>query len=158
MATTITYKGSDLTSFSNTSKTLRTAGKYLEGDITITANLDVNNQNKIVIPSENTQSITADTGYTGLGTVTVNGITNSYVGSGVPTQSATTVIPSETMQILSVNQKYMTGDITIQPIPTQYIVPSGTLTITSLDTTTTFDATNYASVTVNLKDADVTAY
>jgi len=43
MATTITYKGSDLTSFSNTSKTLRTAGKYLEGDITITAGLDVNN-------------------------------------------------------------------------------------------------------------------
>ena len=85
MATTITYKGSDLTSFSNTSKILRTAGKYLEGDITITTYSEVNNQNKTVIPSETTQSITADTGYSGLGTVTVNGITNTYVGSGVNT-------------------------------------------------------------------------
>lgn len=331
MATTITYKGSDLTSFSNTSKTLRTAGKYLEGDITITAGLDVNNQNKTIIPSEASQSITADTGYTGLGTVTVNGITNTYVGSSVPrvnsssvtanyeannntirievskgylankatagkqpetilpTQSATTIIPSETDQtavdihkwttgtvtvaaitstyvgssvtagsltvsgptvtasagyyanaatktipnaVLSTitltpglrvtidnstglitsrpnasyqgksfvqsagyvnaasgltiylegsttyqlpvqgattvtpssatqtitGTKYMTGDITVQPIPSQYIVPSGTLTITSVDTTTTFDATSYASVAVNLKNADVTAY
>lgn len=342
MATTITYKGSELASFSNTSKTLRTAGKYLEGDITITAGIDVNNQNKTVIPTEATQSITADTGYTGLGTVTVNGITNTYVGSsvpvngssmisgsvsydasnnryvqtltgfegyypvaasrsvggdfdgikGLPKQSATTIIPSETAQTavdihkwttgtvtvaaitptyvgssvpagsltvsgptvtasagyysdaatktisnaslitektitagvmqtsvdnnglvttklnslsegfrvsqsngyievtnstISISipaktstlqlptqaattitpssatqtitgQKYMTGDITVQPIPSQYIVPSGTLTITSVDTTTTFDATSYASVDVNLKNADVTAY
>lgn len=233
MATTITYKGSDLTSFSNTSKTLRTAGKYLEGDITITAGIDVNNQNKTVIPSEVIQTVTADTGYTGLGTVTVNGITNTYVGSGVtrrdesdisqeyvspeevisipqgyyaddisyalpsgsfsvssitvstsgqitaqantseegyikrgvgtanvyqlPVQAATTITPSSATQTVT-GQKYMTGDITVQPIPSQYIVPSGTLTITSVDTTTTFDATSYASVNVNLKNADVTAY
>lgn len=116
MATTITYKGSDLTSFSNTSKTLRTAGKYLEGDITITATSDINNQNKTVTPTESQQSITADSGYTGLGTVTV------------------------------------------QPIPSQYIVPSGTYTISSVDSTTTFDITNYAAVNVNLTDADVIRY
>lgn len=326
MATTITYKGSDLTSFSNTSKTLRTAGKYLEGDITITAGLDVNNQNKTVIPTEASQSITADTGYSGLGTVTVNGITNTYVGSGVtrrtnlsttitnstytitaekgyynssismniPVKGATTIIPSESeqnavsagyyvngaikiaaitptyvgssvptgnltvsgptvtasagyyandvsttiaegsvtfasttitpgigfsrtgqtivasisynyntyknkcsvtsgyvkladvtvntisvensatltlptssgktitptnsTQTLNIEDTYLLGNIMINPIPSQYIVPSGTLTITSVDTTTTFDATNYASVNVNLKNADVTAY
>lgn len=310
MATTITYKGSDLTSFSNTSKTLRTAGKYLEGDITITASADVNNQNKTVIPSETTQSITADTGYTGLGTVTINGITNTYVGSGVPqkeigdvsitysnnqinvnlpagyynlggtkviqppnilpTQRSTIIIPSETAQTAVDIHKWTTGtvtvaaitptyvgssvpagsltvsgptvtasagyyanaatetipnasirqygvsrqsgatsitysiswnaiepgyidtnptakvtftkesysvtptastqtitpsgnmiyitDVTVEPIPSQYIVPSGTLTITSVDTTTIFDATSYASVNVNLKNADVTAY
>ena len=335
MATTITYKGSDLTSFSNTSKTLRTAGKYLEGDITITAGLDVNNQNKTVVPSETTQSITADTGYTGLGTVTVNGITSTYVGSGInrqtpsnvaisynsssdrlninvptgyyestdsvvkrvdlilPTQTATTIIPSESQQttvdihkwttgtvtvaaitptyvgssvpagsltvsgptvtasagyyadaatttvpsatLLSyvnytsansptvtidssglvtatvnqaigdgyrivinpgyvsssayvgitspartttyqldtqaattitpssatqtvTGQKYMTGDITVQPIPSQYIVPSGTYTITSVDSTNTFNVTNYASAKVTITDADSIAY
>ena len=117
MATTITYKGSDLTSFSNTSKTLRTAGKYLEGDITITAGIDVNNQNKTVIPTEAIQSITADTGYTGLGTVTVNGITNTYVGSSVPVQSAITITPSSATQTIT-GQKYMTGDITVAAITT----------------------------------------
>lgn len=222
MATTITYKDSDLTSFSNTSKTLRTAGKYLEGDITITAGLDVNNQNKTVIPSETTQSITADSGYSGLGTVTVNGITNTYVGSSVPrpgssgisnsitngyykisvspgyypgtankllglqnptiipseteqvkrpisnnyylesvtvaaitptyvgssvpTQAATTITPSSATQTIT-GQKYMTGDITVEPIPSQYIVPSGTLTINSNGTN---DVTQYASVEVNV--------
>ena len=147
MATTITYKGSDLTSFSNTSKTLRTAGKYLEGDITITAGLDVNNQNKTVIPSETTQSITADTGYSGLGTVTVNGITNTYVGSSVPTQPATTITPSSATQTVT-GQKYMTGDITVEPIPPEYIIPAGTITLTT--NTTAVDITQYAYADVNV--------
>lgn len=73
------------------------------------------------------------------------------------TQAATTITPSSATQTIT-GQKYMTGDITVQPIPSQYIVPSGTLTITSVDTTTTFDAINYASVAVNLKNADVTAF
>lgn len=161
MATTITYKGSDLTSFSNTSKTLRTAGKYLEGDITITAGADVNNQNKTVIPTEASQSITADTGYTGLGTVTVNGITNTYVGSSVPqkeigdvsvtysnnqinvnlpagyynlggtkaiqppnilpTQRSATIIPSETDQTAVDIHKWTTGTITVAAITSTYV-------------------------------------
>lgn len=37
----------------------------------------VNNQNKTVAPSINQQSITADSGYSGLGTVTVNAVTNA---------------------------------------------------------------------------------
>lgn len=324
MATTITYKGSDLTSFSNTSKTLRTAGKYLEGDITISASTVLGTTT--VVPSETTQTISPASGQEGLSSVTVNGITSTYVGSDVPrpgssgirtgitngyykislstgyyplvgkslglenktvipseteqvkrpssddyylesvtvaaitptyvgssvpagsltvsgptvtasagyyanaatatvpsatlhsplnytsaqsptvtvdssglvtatvktargdgyrivvipgyisssayvnitspastttyqldTQAATTITPSSATQTIT-GQKYMTGNITIQPIPSQYIVPSGTLTITSVDTTTTFNATNYASVTVNLKNADVTAY
>ena len=38
---------------------------------------DINNQDKTVVPSVESQSITADTGYTGLGTVTVQGVTAS---------------------------------------------------------------------------------
>ena len=43
----------------------------------------INNQDKTVTPTETEQSITADTGYTGLGTVTISAISSDYVGSGI---------------------------------------------------------------------------
>lgn len=43
----------------------------------------VHNQNKSATPTENSQTISADTGYTGLGTVTVGAISSNYVGSGI---------------------------------------------------------------------------
>lgn len=48
--------------------TLKTAQKYCATDIT----LDVAVQDKSVTPSSAPQNVTADTGYAGLGTVTVN--------------------------------------------------------------------------------------
>ena len=44
----------------------------------------VNNQDKAVIPSESEQVVSADSGYTGLGNVTVAAISSSYVGSNIP--------------------------------------------------------------------------
>ena len=40
-------------------------------------------------PSETKQTITPDSGYTGLGTVTVNAIPTTYVGSGITQRSST---------------------------------------------------------------------
>lgn len=331
MATSITYKGSELASFSNNTKTLKTAGKYLEGDITVSASTVLGTTT--VIPSETTQTINPASGEEGLSSVTVNGITNTYVGSGInrqtpsnvaisynsssdrlninvptgyyestdsvvkrvdlilPTQSATTIVPSEssqtavdihkwttgtvtvaaitptyvgtgvttnptitvsgpsvtipagyyssqqtktvasgsvstpsttitanptvsvnssglitasvtgssnvapsvsagyissgtagtisvtgsttlqlttqgsttvtpstTTQTVNVTGKYMTGNVTVNPIPSQYIVPSGTYTISSVDSTNTFNVTNYASAKVTITDADSIAY
>lgn len=62
------------------------------GFITAVQNIptgEVNNQNKTISPSESQQAITADTGYTGLGTVTVNAISSTYVGSGISRKSST---------------------------------------------------------------------
>ena len=66
----------------------------------------INNQDKTVTPTKSQQSITADSGYTGLGTVTVNAI------------------------------------------PSEYIIPTGELSVTSNGTS---DVTNYASVSVNVQ-------
>lgn len=89
MSSTVTYKGSTLTTANNQTRTLETAGKYLEDDITIVdVTTAVNNQNKTVSPTESQQSISADSGYTGLGTVTVNAISSSYIGSGVTQRSS----------------------------------------------------------------------
>lgn len=48
----------------------------------------VNNQNKSFTPDETGATLSADTGYTGLGTVTISPISSTYIGSGVPSGTA----------------------------------------------------------------------
>lgn len=72
--------------------------------------------------------------------------TNSYQ---LPTQSATTITPSTTSQTAVSAGKFTTGAITVDPIPSQYIVPTGTVSITSNGTV---DVTQYASADVNVSN------
>lgn len=87
MSTTVTYKGSTLTSFTNTTKTLKTSGKYMEDDVAITESISL--QSKTATPTESIQTITPGTGYEGLSQVTVGAISSNYVGSGITRRSST---------------------------------------------------------------------
>ena len=98
----------------------------------------VNNQNKTVYPLSTQQSITADSGYTGLGTVTIN---------AAPTQTKT-VTPTTSTQTVTFDSGY-TGlsSVTVNAAPTQ----TKSITPTKSTQTVNFDNgyVGLSSVTVN---------
>lgn len=128
---------------SSNSQTAVSAGKYTTGNITvaavptetksITANgtytptsgkwfssVDVNvpektfnTQTKTVTPSESKQTISPDSGYDGLSSVTVNAISSTYVGSGITKKAAETIVPSTTDKTIA-SGLYLNGAQTIK--------------------------------------------
>ena len=76
------------------------------------------------------------------GTVTVSGNSTQQL----TTKTAATYTPGTTAQTIAAGQ-YLTGAQTIAPIPSEYIVPTGTTTITENGTV---DVTQYASAEVNV--------
>ena len=67
--------------------------------------------------------------------------------SSVVGLSASSYTPTTTAQVIAAG-RYLSGAQTINAIPSAYIIPSGTSTITS---NSTYDITSYASVSVSVK-------
>lgn len=63
------------------------------------------------------------------------------------TQAAKAVTPSKSSQTVVPSGRYTTGAVTVNPIPDEYIIPSGNIELTDNGTT---DVTKLSSVTVNI--------
>lgn len=73
---------------------------------------------------------------------------DKYATKQLTTQAAKTITPSTSSQTAVAEDVYTTGVVTVGAIPSQYVVPSGTLPITSNGT---YDVKNYASCEVSVE-------
>lgn len=105
------------------------------GLITATASASEN-----VTPSVSAGYVSAGTA----GTVTVSGSNTQQLS----TQAATTITPSTSQQTAVAAGKYTTGAVTVAPIPSEYIIPSGNLAIT--EDGDDIDVSQYETVSVNV--------
>lgn len=156
-----------------TSVRLKTAGKYCDRDIVVTAKGGgkIVLQSKTVTPSKTAQEVTADANYTALEKVTIEAIPSEYIvpsGTKTITENGTHdakeydsvsvnvpipegyIKPSGTKEITSngVHDVKQNESVNVDvPIPDGYIVPIGTLEVTENGT---YDVTDKASVTVTV--------
>ena len=91
---------------------------YASADVSVPTGSSINNQNKSVEPRESEQSITADSGYTGLGTVTIGAISSTYVGSEITRRDNDDLVGALNTS---------TYDVTV---PAGYYASNGTFSIT----------------------------
>ena len=81
----------------------------------------------------------------------ISGVQNSHWQVFAAVASGTSVTPTESSQTIGGANYMMEGAVTVNPIPSQYIVPSGTKTIT--ENGSNIDVTSYANVDVSVSGA-----
>lgn len=160
-AITPTYIGSSVTRNSSSNITVSGAtvcvpAGYYDSDTTKT----INSGSVSVVASVN-----SSTGRVTAKATMCAGYFNTQTNYGyldLNTQSGTTITPSSNTQIAVSAGKYTTGNVYIAAIPSQYIVPTGTITITE---NTTLNISSYALVHVNVtnsvedyQDGDILLY
>lgn len=114
---------------------------------TVNPSISVSTAGVITASVSGTKSVgaTVQTGYVSSatsGTVTITGTTTSTL----TTTAGTHITPTTTAQTAVPAYRYTTGSVIVDAIPSQYIVPSGTLQITA--NTSSADVTNYKYVDV----------
>lgn len=117
--------------------------QYASASVEVPTGSTISNQNKIVIPTESQQSITYDSGYTGLGIVTVNAIPASYI---IPTGNKEIVENGTNIDVTN----YATISVAV---PTGSTINNQDKTVNPLTSqqTITFDSgyTGLGTVTIN---------
>ncbi len=159
MPTNVTYKGSSIASFADTTKTLKTAGKYMEDDVTIIDTIP-----SIVLTEEHLQP---GGGYsidlTTLGTtppsivdtLDINGGTIRTITTDIEVNlQSKNATPSSVQQTITCDSSYDgLSEVLVSAIPSEYIIPAGILSIT--ENGSAIDVAQYSAVNVNVFGGDV---
>lgn len=104
----ITRKSAETFEFSEEDRTIN-EGQYLEGSQLIKG---AKLQDKVVTPNEEQQTISSDSEFNALKSVTVNAIPSDYVASGVARENERTITPTTQNQVINA-KTYLEGQQTI---------------------------------------------
>ena len=164
MGTTVKYKGSTIATLSNQTKTLTTAGTWVEGNIEITDTKDNPTlQAKTGIsPTTSSQTIIADSGYDGLSSVQINAMSTMTLPTSASSSSSgaskATIGRSTSAQYINIPTGYnaTASYYTISATPNGTVTAPSSISGTSATVSTgtnTLTLTKTVSVTPNVTTA-----